>query len=184
MCQEFCQFPFGEDGYLANFTETQLLTRVISPSVVTAEENSAPVISSLTLLEGLVVSEGGSVATLIADVSDVDWNLEQVTVDLTPIGGGIVEMNDRGLDGDAAIGDDKFSTRIIVPGLQVGNATLDIEARDSFDVVTASSGQIVVANQAPRLVGAEILPDEGPRGTNMVINLEAYDGHGVAKYQS
>ena len=37
-----------------------------------------------------------------------------------------------------------------------------------------------MANQAPRLVGAEILPDEGPRGTNMVINLEAYDGHGVA----
>ena len=88
--------PFGEDGYLANFTETQLLTRVISPSVVTAEENSAPVISSLTLLEGLVVSEGGSVATLIADVSDVDWNLESVTVDLTSIGGALVEMNDRG----------------------------------------------------------------------------------------
>lgn len=172
--------PFGEDGYLANFTETQLLTRVISPSVVTAEENSAPVISGLTLLEGLVFCEGGSVATLVADVSDVDWNLEQVTVDLTPIGGGIVEMNDRGLDGDAAIGDDRFSTRIVVPGLQVGNVTLDIEARDSFDVITASTGQIVVANLAPRLIGAEILPDEGPRGTNMVINLEAYDGHGVA----
>ena len=43
--------PFGEDGYIANFTETQLLTRVISPSVVTAEENSAPVITSLSLLK-------------------------------------------------------------------------------------------------------------------------------------
>ena len=41
-------------------------------------------------------------------------------------------MNDRGLDGDAAIGDAKFSTVIVVPGLQVGNATLDIEARDSL----------------------------------------------------
>ena len=172
--------PFGEDGYIANFTETQLLTRVISPSVVTAEENSAPIITSLSLLEGLVVSEGGSVATLIAEISDIDWNLESVTVDLTSIGGALVEMNDRGIDGDSVIGDDKFSTRIIVPGLQVGNFSLTVEARDSFDVISTYTGQIVVANQAPRLIGAEILPDEGPRGTNMVINIEAYDGHGVS----
>ncbi len=172
--------PFGEDGYLANFTETQILTRVISPSVVTAEENSAPVISSLSLLEGLVVCEGGSVATLVADVSDGDWNLEQVTVDLTPIGGMVVEMNDRGVDGDLVIGDDKFTTRIVVPGLEVGNFTLDIEARDSFGEITASTGQIIVTNQAPRIVDVVISPDQGPRGTNMVVNLEAYDGHGVA----
>ena len=172
--------PFGEDGYLANFTETQLLTRVISPSVVTAEENSAPLISSLSLLEGLVVCEGGSVATLVAEVSDVDWNLEQVTVDLTPIGGMVVEMNDRGIDGDSVIGDDKFTTRIVVPGLEVGNLTLTVQAKDSFDVITTSTGQITVTNQAPRLVGAEILPNQGPRGTNMVVNLEAYDGHGVS----
>ena len=122
--------PFGDEGNLANFTETQLLTRVISPAVVTAEENSAPIISGLYLLEGLVVSEGGSVATLVAEVSDVDWNLEQVTVDLTPIGGSIVVMNDRGIDGDAAIGDDKYSTMIVVPGLEVGDFTLAIEAQD------------------------------------------------------
>ena len=173
--------PFGEDGYLANFTETQLLTRVISPSVVTAEENSPPIISSLSLLEGLVVCEGGSVATLVADVSDIDWNLEQVTVDLTPIGGMVVEMNDRGVDGDSVIGDDRYTTRIVVPGLEVGNFTLNIEARDSFDVISESTGQITVVNQAPRLIGAEISPDQGPRGTNMVVNLEAYDGHGVSE---
>ena len=172
--------PFGEEGNLANFTETQLLTRVISPAVVTAEENSAPVISGLYLLEGLVVSEGGSVATLVAEVSDVDWNLEQVTVDLTPIGGSIVVMNDRGIDGDAAIGDDKYSTMIVVPGLEVGDFTLTIEAQDSFDSITSSTGQITVTNQAPRLTNAEILPNQGPRGTNMVVNVEAYDGHGVS----
>ncbi|DAC55001.1 MAG TPA: hypothetical protein D7H84_01320, partial [Candidatus Poseidoniales archaeon] len=141
--------PFGEEGNLANFTETQLLTRVISPAVVTAEENSAPIISGLYLLEGLVVSEGGSVATLVAEVSDVDWNLEQVTVDLTPIGGSIVVMNDRGIDGDAAIGDDKYSTLIVVPGLEVGDFTLAIEAQDSFDSISSSTGQITVVNQAP-----------------------------------
>ena len=100
------EIPFGEDNYSANFTETQVLTRVISPAVVTAEENSAPVISGLSLLEGMVISEGGSVATLVAQVSDVDWNLEQVIVDLSPIGGLTVEMNDRVIDGDVAIGDD------------------------------------------------------------------------------
>ncbi|MED6338173.1 MAG: hypothetical protein VYC12_04015 [Candidatus Thermoplasmatota archaeon] len=173
--------PFGEEGNLANFTETQLLTRVISPAVVTAEENSAPIISGLYLLEGLVVSEGGSVATLVAEVSDVDWNLEQVTVDLTPIGGSIVVMNDRGIDGDAAIGDDKYSTLIVVPGLEVGDFTLAIEAQDSFDSITSSTGQITVVNQAPRLTSAEILPNQGPRGTNMVVNVEAYDGHGVSE---
>ena len=173
--------PFGEEGNLANFTETQLLTRVISPGVVTAEENSAPIISGLYLLEGLVVSEGGSVATLVAEVSDVDWNLEQVTVDLTPIGGSIVVMNDRGIDGDVAIGDDKYSTMIVVPGLEVGDFTLAIEAQDSFDSISSSTGQITVVNQAPRLTSAEILPNQGPRGTNMVVNVEAYDGHGVSE---
>jgi len=172
--------PFGEEENLANFTETQLLTRVISPAVVTAEENSAPIISGLYLLEGLVVSEGGSIATLVADVSDIDWNLEQVTVDLTPIGGSIVVMNDRGVDGDAAIGDDKYSTMIVVPGLEVGDFSLTIEAQDSFDSISSSTGQITVANQAPRLTSAVILPNQGPRGTNMVVNVEAYDGHGVS----
>tara|TARA_B100001540_G_scaffold260789_1_gene239586 strand:+ start:2401 stop:5448 length:3048 start_codon:yes stop_codon:yes gene_type:complete len=172
--------PFDEEGNLANFTETQLLTRVISPAVVTAEENSAPIISGLYLLEGLVVSEGGSIATLVADVSDIDWNLEQVTVDLTPIGGSIVVMNDRGVDGDAAIGDDKYSTMIVVPGLEVGDFSLAIEAQDSFDSISSSTGQITVANQAPRLTSAVILPNQGPRGTNMVVNVEAYDGHGVS----
>ena len=173
--------PFCEEGNLANFTETQLLTRVISPAVVTAEENSAPIISGLYLLEGLVVSEGGSVATLVAEVSDVDWNLEQVTVDLPPIGGSIVVMNDRGIDGDVAIGDDKYSTMIVVPGLEVGDFTLAIEAQDSFDSISSSTGQITVVNQAPRLTSAEILPNQGPRGTNMVVNVEAYDGHGVSE---
>jgi hypothetical protein len=174
------EIPFGEDDNIANFTESQLLTRVLSPAVVTAEENSAPVISDLYLFEGLVISEGGSVATLVADVSDIDWNLEQVTVDLTPIGGGIVVMNDRGLDGDTAIGDDKYTTRIIVPGLQVGNISLSVSAQDSFDVTTMFSKDIAVINQAPRLTSVEILPNQGPRGTTMVVNLVAYDGHGVA----
>ena len=174
------EIPFGEEGNIANFTESQLLTRVLSPAVVTAEENSAPIISDLYLFEGLVICEGGSVATLVADVSDIDWNLEQVTVDLSPIGAGVVAMNDRGLDGDTTIGDDKYTTRVIVPGLEVGNISLTVSAVDSFDVTTVFSKEISVVNQAPRLTSVEILPNQGPRGTTMAVNLVAYDGHGVA----
>ena len=174
-------FPFGEDENNANLSESQVLTRVISPSVVTAEENSPPIISEISLFEGLVVSEGGSVATLIAEVSDVDWNLQHVFVDLTPIGGQVIEMNDRGLDGDAVIGDDRYTTRIVVPGLQVGLVALNVTAIDSFDVEVFASSNIEIINQAPRITSVEILPDQGPRGTNMVVNLAAYDGHGVSE---
>lgn len=173
------EIPFGEEDYMANFTETQLLTRVISPAVVTAEDNSIPVINGLYLLEGIVTSEGGSVATLVAEVADVDWNLEQVTVDLNSIGGGIVVMNDRGINGDKAIGDDKYSTRIIVQGLEVGEYSLTVAATDSFDFVATYSSNITITNQAPRMTHAEISPSQGPRGTSIVVNVEAYDGHGV-----
>ena len=128
----------------------------------------------------MVISEGGSVATLVAQVNDVDWNLEQVIVDLSPIGGLTVEMNDRGIDGDVAIGDDKYTTGLVVPGLEVETYQLEMRAVDSFGVEVVLMSNISVVNQAPRLTYAEISPFEGPRGTNMVVNLRAYDGHGVA----
>ena len=117
----------------------------------------------------MVISEGGSVATLVAEVADVDWNLEQVTVDLSPIGGNVVTMNDRGVDGDKVIGDDKYSTRIIVPGLEVGEYALSVQAVDSFDSVVTYSSNITVGNQAPRMIHAEVSPSGGPRGTNICL---------------
>ena len=55
-----------------------------------------------------------------------------------------------------------------------------MRAVDSFGVEVVLTSNITVVNQAPRLTYAEISPAEGPRGTNMVVNLQAYDGHGVA----
>ena len=125
------------------------------------------------------MGEGGSSATLVAHVTDVDWNIDSVMIDLTPIGGNIIEMNDRGLDGDESVGDDLFSTIITVPGLELGVITLNITATDKFDVESKGSGDIEVINQAPRLISVEILPNTGPRGTIMIVNAQAYDGHGV-----
>ena len=143
------------------------------------EENSAPTIGEIYLQQGIVVGEGGSSATLIANVTDIDWNIDSVIIDLTPIGGDIVEMNDRGLNGDQSVGDDLFSIIISVPGLETGIVELNVTATDKFDVMVSSVGQIEIINQAPRLTSVEILPNIGYRGTILVVNAQAYDGHGV-----
>ena len=174
------EIPFGEENETAYLNETQTLERVLSPSVVTIEENSAPQIGEIYLQQGIVIGEGGSSSLLVANITDIDWNIDEVIVDLTPIGGGIVEMNDRGLDGDQSVGDDIYSTIISVPGLEVGLIEITITATDKFGVSSQGIGEIEVVNQAPRLISVEILPNVGYRGTVLVVNAEAYDGHGVS----
>jgi len=174
------EIPYGENNESAFLNESQTLERVLSPSIVTLEENSAPVISEISLQQGLVIGEGGSTATLIANITDVDWNIDSVLVDLTPIGGEITEMNDRGLNGDQSVGDDLFTAVISVPGLETGLVELNVTATDKFGVETTGSGQIEIINQAPRLTSVEILPNMGYRGAVLVVNAQAYDGHGVS----
>jgi len=173
------EIPYGEDNNTAFLNESQTLERVLSPSIVTLEENSAPVIGEVYLQQGIVIGEGGSSATLVANVTDIDWNIDTVIVDLTPIGGDIVELNDRGLNGDQSVGDDLFSIIISVPGLETGIIELNVTASDKFGVITTASGQIEIINQAPRLTSVEILPNIGYRGAILVVNAQAYDGHGV-----
>ena len=177
------ELPFGEENDTALFSESQVVERILSPSIITAENNSAPVLVSMDFLEGLAIGEGGSTGTLVAHITDAEFNIESVTVDLTPLGGGIVTMNDRGLDGDAVIGDDRYTTRHIVKGLEVGNITLDVTAVDWFGSVMDGQSTVQVVNQGPRLTNVEMLPDRGPRGTTVVINAQAYDGHGVEAVQ-
>ena len=173
------EIPFGEENETAYLNESQTLERVLSPSVVTLEENSAPQIGEIYLQQGIIIGEGGSSSLLVANITDVDWNLDEVIVDLAPIGGGLVEMNDRGLDGDQSVGDDIFSTVISVPGLEIGLIEINITATDKFGISTVGTGQIEVVNQAPRLTSVEMSPSVGYRGTILVVNAEAYDGHGV-----
>ncbi len=174
------EIPFGEENETAYLNESQTLERVLSPSVVTLEENSAPQIGEIYLQQGIIIGEGGSSSLLVANITDVDWNIDEVIVDLTPIGGGLVEMNDRGLDGDQSVGDDIFSTIIAVPGLEIGLIEINITATDKFGISTLGVGQIEVVNQAPRLTSVEMSPSVGYRGTLLVVNAEAYDGHGVS----
>jgi hypothetical protein len=177
------ELPFGDGNDTALFSESQVVERILSPSIITAENNSAPVLVSMDFLEGLAIGEGGSTGTLVAHITDAEFNIESVTVDLTPLGGGLVTMNDRGLDGDAAIGDDRYTTRHIVKGLEVGNVTLNVTAEDWFGSVMDGQSTVQIVNQGPRLTSVVMLPDRGPRGTTLIINAQAYDGHGVESVQ-
>ena len=49
------EIPYGEDNNTAFLNESQTLERVLSPSIVTLEENSAPVIGEVYLQQGIVI---------------------------------------------------------------------------------------------------------------------------------
>ncbi len=177
------EIEYGANDESAFLNETQYIDRVLSPSIVTAEENTDPVLVSLTLEEGLVVGEGASVAHLVAHATDDEWNIETVTVDLTDVGGGIVTLNDKGLAGDNAIGDDRYTTQMMVPGLEVGNFTINVTITDYFGAITEGSGVIQVVDDAPRLTSVEFVPHIAKRGDLIIVNAIAFDGHGVESVQ-
>ena len=177
------EFPYGEGNDTALFSESQVVERILSPSIITAENNSAPILVELGFVEGLIIGEGGSTGTLVAHVTDAEFNIQSVLVDLTPLGGEVVMLNDRGLNGDAVIGDDRYTALHIVKGLEVGNVTLNVTATDWFGTVTEGQGTVEVVNQGPRLTLVDMLHDRGPRGTTVIINAQAYDGHGVDSVQ-
>lgn len=171
--------PFGESNQTVTVVESQYLERVLSPAIVSEDDNSPPVIGELRLQEGLVLGEGGSIAHLEVIVQDSEWNLETVEVDLSPIGGDVVSLNDRGLEGDLSIGDDVYTTAIIVQGLELGEVVVNVTASDGFGASSSASGSILVVNQAPRITSLELVPSSLERGQSIVLNVEAYDGHGV-----
>ena len=175
--------PFGESGENIAVRETQHLDRVLSPEIVSEDQNNPPAVGAIGLREGLVVGEGGSLAHLEASVTDSEWNVVEVTADASSVGLGILQLNDRGLDGDQSIGDDVYTSTLHVTGLEVGEYSVNITATDSFGSVSTKQGSITVVNQAPRLLSVEFAPSSLERGQSTVVNARAYDGHGVSKVQ-
>ena len=171
--------PFGDENESVVLQETQVLERVLSPEIVSADDNQPPVISQIGWREGIAVGEGGGVAHLQATVEDAEWNVMSVQADLTALGLGEVELNDRGLDGDLAVGDDVYTASVIIPGLEIGSFSVNISATDTFGAMATGEEMLEVSNQPPRLVNVEIVPSSLERGQSVVVNIEAYDGHGV-----
>ena len=172
--------PFGDENETVVLQETQVLERVLSPEIVSEDENNPPTIGELRLREGLALGEGGAIAHLEVEVSDTEWNIASVQADLSSIGTGVVELNDRGLQGDQAIGDDVYTTTVVVKGLEIGEVNVSVVASDSFGATSSGAGSVLVVNQAPRLTAVEIAPPSVVRGQSIVLNVEAYDGHGVS----
>ena len=173
-------FEFGDEGQMVNLTENQSVNRVLSPPVISASSNTAPVIESIGLFQGLVINEGGAPANLEVLVSDTEFNIESVSVDTFYIGGLVIELNDKGLNGDRVIGDDIWTGLISVPGLEVGDIQINVTATDAFDNSTTSYGNISVQNQPPRLMDTEMVPTMIHRGQMMIINADVVDAHGVS----
>ena len=173
------EIEFGQNGEVALLNESKAVDAILSPSIVSADDNTAPQILDLSLLEGLVFGEGASPAHLVASIDDPDWNVASVIVDLSSLGLGMVSMNDRGLDGDQTIGDNEWTTMVAVAGLDLGDLPISVEVTDEWGEVDVLSTNITVENQPPRILSATITPTTVVRGGAAVMSLEVLDYHGV-----
>ena len=174
------EIEFGTDGETALLNESQAVDAILSPSIVSADDNTAPQVLDLSLMEGLVFGEGGSPAHLVATIDDPDWNIISVQVDLSSIGLGTVAMNDRGLDGDQTIGDNEWTTMVSVQGLAVGELPITVVVVDEWDETDSLTTNMTVENQAPRILSASIEPETAVRGGSTLMTLDVLDYHGVA----
>ena len=174
------EVEFGTDGETALLNESQAVDAILSPSIVSADDNTAPQVLDLSLMEGLVFGEGGSPAHLVATIVDPDWNIISVQVDLSSIGLGTVSMNDRGLDGDQTIGDNEWTTMVSVQGLAVGELPITVVVVDEWDETDSLTTNMTVENQAPRILSASIEPETVVRGGSTLMTLDVLDYHGVA----
>ena len=181
--QRSLSVPFGDDDETVMLQETQTLERVLSPEIVSEDDNTPPSIGDLQWRDGRAIGEGAMIAYLEVGITDEEWNVVDVRANLTSLGLGEVELNDRGLDGDEAVGDDVYTASVIIAGLQVGAMTVSVTATDSFGASTSTTGELEVSNHPPRLLDVEMLPTSLERGQSAVVNIRAYDGHGVAMVQ-
>jgi hypothetical protein len=172
--------PYGDDGEVAWLNESQTLARVLSPSVVTAEGNTPPVFLGLSQPNGLAAAEGARSSLLVAEVVDVDWNLERVEVDLSALGLGVRVLNDRGQDGDVAVDDDRWTTTLSVLDTTVGEFSAPVTVVDAFTSTTYDNATVQIVNPAPRLLSIDLVPDRVQRGGAVIVEANVVDQHGVA----
>jgi len=175
------RIEIGEDSEVS-LIENQRMDRILSPSIVTFDENTPPSISddsgsSIRFRESSLSTEGG-VAHLEVVVNDVDTDIKSVSVDLSSIGLGLVELSDSGLQGDQVIHDDVWTVRIVHSGLQSGELPISVIMEDYWVTVQHESS-IQIANAPPRVIHLEFTPESTFRGESVEVIIGAYDGHGI-----
>ena len=167
-----------DQGESLEFGETQSLSRVLSPSIITEGENTAPSIISVTIREGAITNEGASVVHLEVEVDDVDWNIRSVTADLSSISLGTITLNDIGLEGDISIHDETFTAEIEYPGVIDGDVSIQIDVSDDW-VTISENHDILVLNRLPQITSFEYSPNTVNRGDLTTVSINANDGSGV-----
>jgi len=170
------------EGTEVSLIENQRMDRILSPSIVTFDENTPPSLSddpgsSIRFRESSLSTEGG-VAHLEVVVNDVDTDTKSVSVDLSSLGLGIVELSDSGLQGDQVIHDDVWTVRIVHNGLQSGDLPVSVVMEDYWVSVQQNSS-IQIANAPPRVLHVDFAPESTFRGESIEVTIGAYDGHGV-----
>ena len=171
----------GENSEIS-LIEQQRVDRILSPSIVTFDENTPPMLSgnsesSVRFRESVLSSEGG-IAHLEISVDDVDTDTKSVIVDMSSIGLGLIELSDSGLSGDLVIHDDVWTAKIVHNGLQSGNLPISVIMEDYW-VTNRQDASIQISNAPPRLIHLDFSPDSAFRGERIQVNLGAYDGHGI-----
>jgi len=164
------------------FLEHQSIDRILSPSIITLDENTPPSLdldtqSSVRLREGILTTEGGQ-AHLEITVKDIDTDTIAVSADLSGIGLGNVELSDSGLLGDRVIHDSVWTAQISHEGLEFGEIPVTVTMQDIW-VSVSSDATIAVTNAPPRMTSLEFSPNSTMRGDQVDVKIEAYDGHGV-----
>ena len=172
---------FGSSDQVS-FTEYQRVDRILSPSIVTFDENTPPALSldsesSVSFREGILTNEGGD-AHLEVIIHDYDTDTKSVAVDLSSIGIGIVELSDSGLLGDQVIHDDIWTTRVSYDGLEFGSYPITVIMQDYW-VTVQEEATIEISNAPPRMLQMEFSPDNSFRGEIVNVSLIAFDGNGL-----
>ncbi len=165
-------------GESLEFVETQSLARVLSPSIITENENSAPSIVSVSIREGSITNEGASSVHLEVEVDDIDWNIRSVTADLSALSMGTITLNDIGLEGDTSVHDETFTAEIQYPGIIDGDVSIQIEVSDDW-VTTSESHDVLILNRLPRITAFTYSPNTVNRGDTTSVSIDVNDGSGV-----
>ena len=167
-----------DDGDTLEFSETQSLARVLSPSIITEGENTAPSIVSVSIREGSLTNEGASSVHLEVEVDDVDWNVRSVTADLSSLSLGTITLNDIGLEGDTSIHDETFTAEITYSGIIDGDVSIQVDVSDDW-ITTSGDYDIQILNRLPRISSFAYSPNTVNRGDTTSVTLTANDGSGV-----
>ena len=165
-------------GETLEFGETQSLARVLSPSIITEGENTAPSIVSVSIREGSLTNEGSASVHLEVEVDDVDWNVRSVTADLSALSLGTITLNDIGLEGDTSVHDETFTAEIQYSGIIDGDVSIQIDVSDDW-VTVSEAHDIQVLNRLPRITSFSYSPNTVNRGDITSVSINANDGSGV-----